>query len=80
MLFLSLWALGKWPYATHEPYKGERAWMLSAAGCTMLTSLVFGAALLQSPTPRNRALALSLACSSVVVLLGAIVFACWLLR
>ncbi len=69
VLFLAMWALGQWPFATHD-----RAWTLTATGCTMLVSLVCCAALLRSPTPRRRALALSLACSSVAVLIGAVVF------
>ena len=71
VLFLAMWALGQWPFATHNTYERERAWMLAATGCTMLTSLVFCAALMKSSAPRHRALALSLACTSVAVLIGA---------
>jgi hypothetical protein len=74
VLFLAMWALGQWPFATHNTYERERAWMLAATGCTMLTSLVFCAALMKSSAPRHRALALSLACASVAVLIGVIVF------
>ncbi len=80
MLFLAMWALGKLPFATHSAYEGERAWMLTATACTMLTSLVFFAALVQSPAPRHRALALSLTGSSAVVLIGATVYAYLILR
>lgn len=80
MLFLAMWALGTWPFPTHSPYHGERAWMLTATVITTLMSLVFVAALLQSPAPRRRALALSLAGSSAVVLIGATVYAYVILR
>ncbi len=70
VLFLAMWALGQWPFDTHG-----RAWTLTATGCALLVSLVCYAGLLRSPTPRHRALALSLACSSVAVLIGATVFA-----
>jgi hypothetical protein len=80
MLFLALWALGTWPFHTHGPQEGERDWMLTATLITTLMSLVFVAALLQSPAPRRRALALSLAGCCAVISIGATVFAYLVLR
>ena len=80
MLFLAMWALGQWPFPTHGPYQGERAWMLTATVITTLMSLLFSAALLQSPSTRRRGLSLSLAGSSAVVLIGGTVYAYLILR
>lgn len=80
MQLLFMWALGKWPFATHSAHEGESAWMLTAAVCTMATSSVLVAVLAKSPNPRRRALALSLGCCSATVFFGAIVFASVLLR
>ena len=78
MLFLVMLALRKGNF-TPESGHSERSWMLTASAITTLASLVFVAALLQSPVPRHRALALSLAGSSAVVLITAVVYAYFLL-
>lgn len=80
LLLTAIWTLGKWPFPTHSAYGGERTWMLTAAVVTTLTSLVFSAVLLQSSSPRHRGLSLSIAGSSVVVLIGGTAYAYLILR
>jgi hypothetical protein len=80
LLLVTMWLLGKWPFETHSAYAGERAWMLTSTVITTLTALLIGGALLRSPAPRNRGLALSIAGSSATVLTGGIVYAYLVLR
>lgn len=80
MLLIAMWLLGKWPFETHSAYAGERAWMLTASVITTLGALLISAALLRSPSPRNRGLGLSVASCSVSVLLGGAIFAYLTLR
>ncbi|MEB4209207.1 hypothetical protein [Mycobacterium sp. 94-17] len=73
LLLITMWLLGK--AFTTESGSSERTWMLTATAITTLVSLTFGAELMQSPSPRNRGLGLSVAASSAVVLAGAGIFA-----
>ncbi len=79
LLLATMWALGKGPFTTESGHS-ERGWMLTAAVITTLVSLALAAALLRSPSPRGRGLALSVAGSSAVVLIGGIVYAYLVLR
>jgi hypothetical protein len=79
LLLATMWALGKAPFTTESGH-GERGWMLTASVITTLVSLAVAAALLRSPSPRNRGVALSVAGSSAVVLIGGIVYAYLVLR
>lgn len=79
-LLIAMWLLGKWPFETHSAYAGERAWMLTATVLTTLASLLIGAALLRSTSPRSRGLGISVLSCSVVVLAGGTVFAYLVLR
>lgn len=80
VLLVAMWLLGKWPFATHNAYAGERGWMLTATVVTAIVSLLFGAALLRSPSPRNRGLGISILSCSAVVLAGGTIFAYLVLR
>nr|WP_244168747.1 hypothetical protein [Mycobacterium malmoense] len=80
MLLVAMWLLGKWPFDTHSAYAGERAWMLTATVITAVVSLVVGAALLKSGSPRNRGLGISVISCSAVVLAGGTIFAHLVLR
>lgn len=80
MLLIAMWLLGKWPFDTHSPYAGERAWMLTATVITTLMSLLLSALLLKSPSPRNRGLGMSVASCSGAVLIGGATFAYLILR
>lgn len=79
LLLTTMWVLGKGPFTTEHGHT-ERSWMLIAAAITALVSLALAAALGQSPSPRNRGLALSIAGSSATVLIGGIVYAYLVLR
>ncbi|WP_374023628.1 hypothetical protein [Mycobacterium sp. HNNTM2301] len=79
LLLATMWALGKAFFAT-ESGRGERGWMLTATVITTLVSIALAAALLRSRAPRNHGLALSIAGSSGVVLIGGIVYAYLVLR
>ncbi len=74
-LLLFMWLLGTWPFVTHSPYEGERAWLLSATVITALVSLAISGVLLTSRSSRNRGLALSVAGSAAVVLVGGVMYA-----
>ncbi|OBH77066.1 hypothetical protein A5681_08295 [Mycobacterium scrofulaceum] len=80
MLLVAMWLLGKWPFYTHNAYTGEREWMLTATVVTTIVSLLFGAALLRSPSPRSRGLGISTLSCSAVVLAGGTIFAFLVLR
>ncbi len=80
MLLVAMWLLGKWPFDTHSAYAGERVWMLTATVVTTLVSLLIGAALLRSRSPRNRGLGISILSCSAVVLAGGTIFAYLVLR
>lgn len=80
VLLVAMWLLGKWPFDTHSAYAGERAWMLTATVITAVVSLVVGAALLRSGSPRNRGLGISVVSCSAVVLAGGTIFAYLVLR
>lgn len=79
VLLATMWALGKGLFTTESGH-GERGWMLTAAVLTTLVSLALAAALLHSPKPRDHGLALSIAGSSAVVLVGGIAYAYLVLR
>ena len=79
LLLLAMWVLGKGLFTT-EGSHGERSWMLTAAVITTLASLAVAAALLRWPSPRNRGLALSIAGSSAIVLIGGAIYAFLVLR
>ncbi|BCZ21634.1 hypothetical protein MYSE111917_06520 [Mycobacterium senriense] len=79
LLLATMWVLGKGIFATERGHT-ERSWMLLAAAITTVVSLAVAAALWQSPRPRNRGLALSIAGSSATVLIGGIVYAYLVLR
>ncbi|OBH55879.1 hypothetical protein A5685_09605 [Mycobacterium colombiense] len=74
MLVATMWVLGKGQFTTERGHT-ERSWMLVAAVITTLVSLALAAVLVQSSSPRNRGLALSIAGSSATVLIGGIVYA-----
>lgn len=78
--FLAMSALERWAFPPLTTPEAERKWSLTSTACTMLASLVCCAALMLSRTPHRRALALSLASSSAVFLIGAIIYADWLAR
>jgi hypothetical protein len=78
--FLAMLALGRWAFPTLSTVEEQRKWSLTSTACIMLASAVVCAALMLSPTPHRRALALSLAGSSTVVLIGAIIYAFWLVH
>lgn len=80
MLLVAMWLLGKWPFDTHSAYAGERAWMLTATVITAFVSLLVGAALLKSGSPRNRGLGISVLGCSAVLLMGGTIFAYLVLR
>lgn len=79
LLLATMWVLGKGPFTTERGHT-ERSWMLVAAVITPLVSLALAAVLVQSSSPRNRGLALSIAGSSATVLIGGIVYAYLVLR
>ncbi|WP_240631730.1 hypothetical protein [Mycobacterium colombiense] len=79
LLLTTMWVLGKAPFTT-EGGHSERTWMLTATAITTLVSLALGAAFVRSSSPRNRGLGLSVAASSVVVLVGGTVYAYLILR
>lgn len=80
MVLVAIWLLGKWPFGMHNAYAGEREWMLTATVVTTIVSLLFGAALLRSPSPRKRGLGISILSCSAVVLAGGTIFAYLVLR
>jgi hypothetical protein len=79
LLLTTMWALGKGPFTTAGGHS-ERGWMLTSTTIATLVSLALAAALLRSPSPRIRGLALSSAGSSAIVLIGGIVYAYLVLR
>ncbi|MGD1283461.1 hypothetical protein ACKUUI_22125 [Mycobacterium seoulense] len=79
VLLATMWTLGKGLFTTESGH-GERGWMLTAAVITTLVCLTLAAALFRTPSPRNRGLALGIAGSSSVVLIGGIVYAYLVLR
>lgn len=79
-LLLVMWLLGKWPFETHSAHAGERAWMLTSTVVVASVSLVIGAVILRSSSPRNRGLALSVAASAVVIIVGGTIYAYLILR
>jgi hypothetical protein len=80
VLLIVMWLLAKWPFATHDPYRGERAWMLTATVITTLASLAISGVLMRSGSSRRRGLSLGVAGAAAVVLIGGIVFAYLILR
>ena len=80
VMFLVMWLLGQWPFAAHSEYEGEGVWFSSAVVITSLTSFGASALLLLSRSSRRRAVALSLACSTAIVLIGGVIYASLLLR
>ncbi|WP_232078435.1 hypothetical protein [Mycobacterium paraseoulense] len=79
LLLATIWALGKAPFTTESGH-GERGWVLTGVVITTLVCLVLAAALLRSSAQRNLGLALSLAGTSVAVLIGGSVYAYLVLR
>lgn len=76
---VAMWALGKGAFTT-EGGRSERTWMFTATAITALVSLAVSAALLRSRSARNRGLGLSVAASSVVVIVGGTLYAYMILR
>ncbi len=80
-MFIALWLLGKVPpFVTHSAYGGERIWFLAAAAVAVLVSVAVGGWLLTSRSLRVLGVAVSVAGSAVVVLVGTVVFGFWTLR
>lgn len=85
-MFIVLWLLGKMPpftrydVETHSSHVSERVWLLVGAALTALLAVPVSGVLLRSQSSRVRATALSIAGSAAVVLVGAIIYAFWLLR
>jgi hypothetical protein len=80
LLLVAMWLLGKWPFAMHSAYGGERVWMLVATIITTLICLLVSGVLLRSSSPRYRGLSISIAACSVLVLIGGNIFAFFVLR
>ena len=77
-LLILMWLLGKWPFAQHSTFEAERALLLTATGIAALGSLaISGVLLLTSRSSRGRGLAVSLAGSATVVLIGGVIYAFW---
>ena len=75
-MFLAQWVLGKLGvFAEHE-----RGWFLSGIAISTVVSLAAGAALASTRTPSIRGAGLALLGSSVIVLVGGVVYSFWLLR
>lgn len=79
LLLIMMRLLGNRIFATESGH-GERAWMLTATIITAVMSLALGGVLLRSSSSRNRGLGLSIAASSILVLIGAAIFAYLMLR
>ncbi len=77
-LLILMWLLGKWTFAQHSTFEAERALLLTATGIAALGSLaISGVLLLISRSSRGRGLAVSLAGSATVVLIGGAIYAFW---
>lgn len=70
-----MWLLGKWPFATHCAYGGERVWSLTATAIAALASLAICGVLATSRSSRGRGLAVSIAGSAAVVFVGGVMYA-----
>jgi hypothetical protein len=79
-LLILMWLLGKWPFEKHDTFKAEGALFLTATAIAALGSLAISGVLLTSRSSRGRGLAVSLAGSAAVVLIGAVVYDFWVFR
>jgi hypothetical protein len=80
-MLLALWLLGKVPYFTaHNADTGGRAWLLTAASVAALIWVPVSGLLIRSRSSRIRGIGMSVAGSVVIVLIGTVVFAFWILR
>jgi hypothetical protein len=78
-LLILMWLLGKWPFAEHSTFKAEGALLLTATAIAALGSLAIGGVLLlTSRSSRGRGLAVSLAGSATVVLIGGVIYDFWI--
>ena len=75
-MLIAQWMLGKLSLFPEH----ERAWFLTGLAISTVMMVLFGGALLTRRSPRVRGFAFSVIGSSVVVLLGGIVFSLWVLR
>lgn len=75
-MLIAQWALGKLSLFPEH----ERAWFLTGLAVSTVVMVLFGGVLLTRRSPRARGFALSVIGSSVVVLLGGIIFSLWVLR
>ncbi len=80
-MVIALVLLGKVPaYLTTSDRTGGPAWFLGIATATVLTSALVGGLLFRSRSPRVQGIALSIAGSAAVALIGVITFALWVIR
>jgi hypothetical protein len=80
-MLIALWLLGKAPFfIPHSADAGERAWFLTATAVTALILVPISGLLLRSRSSRTRGVAVSVAGSVAIVLIGTIAFAFWVLR
>jgi hypothetical protein len=75
-MLIAQWALGKLSLFPEQ----ERAWFLAGLAISTVVMLSLGAVLTTRQSPRVRGLALSVVGSSVIVLVGGVVFSVWVLR
>jgi hypothetical protein len=68
------------PYLTNSSYSGGPVWFLTVPAVTALVSVPISGLLLRSRSSRVRGIALSIAGSAAIVLIGAIVFAFCVIR
>lgn len=68
------------PYVTNSSYSGGPVWFLIVAAVPALISVPVGSLLLTSRSSRVRGLALSFAGSAAIILVGAIMYASWVVR
>jgi hypothetical protein len=78
-LLILIWLLGKWPFAEHSTFEAEGALLLTATGIAALGSLaISGVLLLTSRSSRGLGLAVSLAGSATIVLIGGMIYDFWI--
>jgi hypothetical protein len=77
-LLILMWLLGKWPFAEHNTFEAGGALLFAATAIAALGSLaISGVLLLTSRSSRGRGLAVSLAGSATVVLIGGVIYDFW---
>lgn len=80
LLLLSMWLLGKWPFATEGPIASERLWLLSSAFSAAVLSSLISIVLFRLDHPKARGVGISFLASSVVVIAGGAIYAHLLLQ